>query len=101
MDECRRGSTQRRRSHFPRACKSVEQEEEEDAEVVEDEGEEKEGEEEVGESPTNQNEVRRWKTWQRRAELIQTVVRRRGLDMQRQGKFLVSLTDAELKEVAL
>ena len=37
----------------------------------------------------------------RRAELIQTVVRRRGLDMRRQGEFLVSLADAELKEVAL
>lgn len=37
----------------------------------------------------------------RRAELIQTVVRRRGLDMRRQGEFLVSLADAELKEVGL
>ena len=44
MDECRRGPTPSRRSHRPRACKSVEQEEEED--VVEDEEEEKEVEEE-------------------------------------------------------
>ena len=61
MDECRRGPTPQRRSDLPRACKSVEQEEEEDE--VEDEGEEKEvGEEEeeegeavTEESPTNQD----------------------------------------------
>ena len=62
MDECRRGPTPSRRSHLPRACKSVEQEEEED--VVEDEEEEKEveeeekeeeGEAEAEESPTNQD----------------------------------------------
>ena len=61
MDECRRGSTQRRRDHLPRACRSVEQEEEEDEQVVEDEGEkrevgEEEQEEEAEESPTNQDD---------------------------------------------
>ena len=63
MDECRRGPTPSRRSHLARACKSVEQEEDED--VVEDEGEEKEleeGEEEqqeeekAEETPTNQDD---------------------------------------------
>ena len=60
MDECRRGPTPRRRSHLPRACKSVEQEEDEDGEVVADErvGKEveEEGQEEAEESPTNQDD---------------------------------------------
>ena len=61
LDECRRGPTPSRRSHLPRACKSAEQEADED--VVEDEGEEKEvgkeeqeEEEEAEESPTNQDD---------------------------------------------
>ena len=59
MDECRRGPTPRRRSHLSRACKSVEQEEDED--VVEDEGEENEVEEEeeqeeAEEGPTNEDD---------------------------------------------
>ena len=63
MDECRRGPTPRRRSHLPRACKSVEQEEDEDEEVVEDERVEKEVEEEEQQeeeeaegTPTNQDD---------------------------------------------
>ena len=63
MDECRRGPTPSRRSHLPRACKSVEQEEEEDVvedeeeekEVEEEEEEEEEGEAEAEDSPTNQD----------------------------------------------
>ena len=47
MDECRRGPTQQKRDHLPRACKSAEQKEDEDVveDVVEVEGEEKEVEE--------------------------------------------------------
>ena len=67
MEECRRGPTPSRRRHLPRACKSVEQEEEDDVvedeeeekeaeeEEEEDEEEEEEGEAEAEESPTNQD----------------------------------------------